>query len=146
MPHLNFSRQPQGWLLAVTIGVTGQEAASLVASGQPVPRSQVVRAAIDTGTDVSAVDPAVLGRLGLAAFQQTSTQTVAGSVHVDLHRVSLSITPAGRLTSALLVQDQLVVIALPTLIPGIEVLLGRDVIDQSLLVLNGPLGEGTIAD
>jgi len=147
MPHLNFARQPDGWMLSVMIGVNGQRLAALAASGQPMPRPHLVRAVIDTGSDVTAIDPAVLSRLGLPSFQQHSTQTIAGQIPVDLYRVSLSIPPVGQqLTNPMLVQDQLIVMGLPTMLPGIDVLLGLDVTDQALLLLDGPRGEGTIAD
>ena len=50
-------------------------------------------------------------------------------------------------TVPLLVLDQLLVMELPTSLPtGIDALLGRDVSDQLLLILDGPRQELTMAD
>jgi hypothetical protein len=46
----------------------------------------------------------------------------------------------------LLVLDQLLVMALPTSLPGIDALLGLDVLDHLLLIADGSRGEITIAD
>jgi hypothetical protein len=133
-------------MLPVMIGVNGSRVAALTASGQAMPRPQLARAVIDTGSDITAIDPGVIARLGVPPFRQHNTQTVAGQVSVDLYEVSLSLPPAGRVTIPLLVQDNLIVMGLPNFLPGIDVLLGLDVTDQGLLILDGPRGEGTIAD
>jgi hypothetical protein len=36
--------------------------------------------------------------------------------------------------------------ALPTLLPGVDALLGLDVLDHLLLIVDGPRGEITISD
>jgi hypothetical protein len=59
--------------------------------------------------------------------------------------VSLSI-PSAAQTGPLLVLDRLLVMGLPTPLAGIDVLLGRDVADQLLFILDGPRQEFTIAD
>jgi hypothetical protein len=124
------------------VGVKGQTAASLIAAGQPVPRPLLIRALIDTGTDITAIAASVLTQLGLSPVQQHTTQTVSGPVSVQLFEVSLSLPPA----SPLLVLDRLLVMQLPTPLTGIDSLLGLDVVDRLLLILDGPRREMTVAD
>jgi hypothetical protein len=146
MPHLTLARQPDGWVLSVVVGVNGQTTASLVAAGQPVPPPQSIRALLDTGTDITGLATDVLSRLGLAPVRQHTTQTISGPLSIQLFEVSLSGPRAGPPAGPLLVLDQLVVMGLATPPPGIEALLGRDVSDRLLVILDGPRAEFTVAD
>jgi hypothetical protein len=128
------------------IGVNGRTTASLMAAGQFVPPPQLIRALIDTGTDISAVSASVLSQLRLGSVQQHTTQTLAGSVSIQLFEVNLTIPQAAGVSPPLLVLDQLLVMALPTSLPGIDALLGLDVLDHLLLIADGSRGEITIAD
>jgi hypothetical protein len=94
MPHLSLTRQKEGWVLPLMIGVNGRTTASLVAAGQSVPPPQLIRALIDTGTDISGVSASVLSQLRLGSVQQHTTQTLAGSVSIQLFEVSLTILQA----------------------------------------------------
>ncbi len=146
MPHLTLPRQPEGWVVPVVIGVNGQTTAALVAAGRPVPPPQSIRALLDTGTDITGLAAYVLSRLGLGPIRQHSTQTVSGPLSIQVFEVSLSV-PVAPQTVPLLVLDQLLVMELPTSLPtGIDALLGRDVSDQLLLILDGPRQELTMAD
>ena len=146
MPHLTLPRQPEGWILPVVVGVNGQTTTALVAAGQSVPPPQTIRALLDTGTDITGLAAYVLSRLGLGLIRQHSTQTVSGPLSIQVFEVSLSV-PAAPQTVPLLVLDQLLVMELPTSLPtGIDALLGRDVSDQLLLILDGPRQELTMAD
>jgi hypothetical protein len=128
------------------VGVDGPTTASLAAAGQPVPSPQLIRALIDTGTDATGIDAQVLSRLHLTPFQQSSTQTLAGRLRVSLFQVSLSIPQTARAAPPLSVLDQLIVMALPSPPPGIDALLGLDVLDRLLLIFDGPNGELIVAD
>jgi hypothetical protein len=128
------------------VGVKGKTTASLLAAGQTVPPPQFLRALIDTGTDISAIAPPVLSQLRLGSFQQHTTQTLSGPVSIQLFEISLTIPQTARSAPPLLVLDQLIVMALPTLLPGVDALLGLDVLDHLLLIVDGPRGEITISD
>ena len=146
MPHATVTREAEGWVLSVMVGVNGQMTASLVASGQPVPAPQLLRALLDTGTDVTGVAAGVLSRLGLSPRRRHSTQTLFGSVVIQLFDVSLSVPHPGALTGPLLVEDQLIVMELPAPLAGLDAILGRDISDRLLLILDGPRAECTVAD
>src|SRR5690242_8880414 len=135
MPHLSVSRQKEGWVLPVMVGVKGQTTASLMAAGQSVPPPQLIRALIDTGTDISGVSQRVLSQLQLGSIQQHTTQSLSGPVSIQLFEISLTILQTTQVTPPLLVLDRLIVMALPTLLAGVDALLGLDVLDHLLMII-----------
>jgi hypothetical protein len=145
MPHLTFASSKDGLPLTVMIGLNGTTTAALVNQGQPIPPPLLVRAILDTGTDITCVVPQILHHFGLIPLVQKSTFTVSGPVSVKLFEVSLSIPKAGGLTGPLLVLDQLVVMELPHPLPNLEALIGNDVLSQCLLIVDGPRGDFTLS-
>ena len=83
--------------------------------------------------------------LGLVSLQQSTTQTVAGSVPVNLYEVSLLIPTPGSTTEFLAVADSWVVSEMSPAITGFEAIVGRDLLAQLLLILNGPRNELALA-
>ncbi len=146
MPHLTLARCPDGWVVPVVVGVNGQTTAALISAGRSVPPPRSILALLDTGTDITGVAAPILSRLGLGPIRQHSTQTVSGPLSIQLFEVSLSLPTAAPPRVPLLVVDQLLVMGLTAPPPGIDALLGRDVSDQLLLILDGPRQELTIAD
>jgi hypothetical protein len=104
----------------------------------------LVRGVLDTGSDVTCVSAAVLSRFALVSAGQTTTHTAAGSSHVNLFDVSLSLLRPGGL--ALLVVEQLVVVELLNPPPGIDAFVGRDILSQLLFFHDGPQNEFTLGD
>jgi filamentous hemagglutinin family protein len=141
MPLLSLPIGPDGYVLDVLVGLPGHSTAALVAAGQRVPAPLAARGTIDTGTNISGVAAALLQRLALSSVLQSSTQTIAGSLTVNLFEVSLSlISPAG----VLFTHPQLTVMELPHAAAD-EVLIGRDILDAGLLVGHGPGQSFTLA-
>jgi hypothetical protein len=56
----------------------------------------------------------------------------------DLYRVSLSIPPHQNLPGPILTYGDLRILELSALIPGVDVLVGMDVVLTCILTLNGP--------
>jgi hypothetical protein len=147
MPHITFLVDVDGLSLAVMIGLNGQKSFRLVSLGQPVPAPLLVRGIIDTGSDVTCVAAQVLRQLPLICQGHRTTQTVAGSVQVDLFDVSLTVLNPRQPTQPLLVLDQLTCMELPQ--PpssSVDALVGLDVVLQLLLVLDGGRKEFLLAD
>jgi hypothetical protein len=145
MPHLTFKTSPDGFALDVLIGLTGKDSAGLVAKGQRIPPPMLVRALIDTGTDVTCVATRVVQHFSLAFVAQVGTQTAAGPVSRKLFEVSLGIPKSGRLTGPLLVLEHLLVMELTPAPPNVEVLIGNDVLLHCLLIIDGPGGTFTLS-
>jgi hypothetical protein len=144
MPQLTFAI-PSGELkLAVVIGHNRQHLAGLLAAGQALPAPIWTTGVIDTGTNVTCVTPAVLQQLGLASTGQSSSQTVAGHSAVNLFEVSVSTPPPGNVPAPMLTRRDLVVMEMPSPVPGVEVLIGLDILLDCKLVLEGPARRFTL--
>jgi hypothetical protein len=144
MPHAPYALNPDGLPVPVLVGLNGAEMAARLQAGHPMVPPVSVLTLIDTGSNITCLPLGILQQLGLTAFQQHYTQTVGGSVAVNLYEASLSIPRPGG--GFLLVLDQLVVMELPPGVPSPEALLGRDVLRQLLLICDGPADLFTLAD
>jgi hypothetical protein len=75
----------------------------------------------------------------LSRYATSSTTTVAGSIPVVLHQVSLSLSTTLGSPPSMLIRPNLVIMTMTTLLPNnIEVLIGRDVLEESLFIGDGP--------
>jgi hypothetical protein len=97
------------------------------------------RGLIDTGTDATCVDRAILHRLGpFTPILQTTSQTAGGIVQANLFEVSLRVIDVGNPSAPSLVLPNLLVIEMPSSLPNIDVLIGLDVLLTARLLLDGP--------
>jgi hypothetical protein len=138
MPHFSFPLSPDGLIVQAVFGLNGRDTATLVRTGQPIPRPVQVRALLDNGTDATAIAPHVFQRLGLTSRVSGSTQTAAGPVQVNVYRVSLTIAGPAGITGPVLALPELLASELAAALPNIDALIGMDVLRQCLLVLDGP--------
>lgn len=114
------------------LALAARQAAQLAA-----PVSVLKRAILDTGSNVSGVSAAVIQRLGLVRYVQSSTQGIGGAVSVDLYRVSLTVFDPAQQHLPWFVQPDLVVMELPPGTP-VDVLIGMDVLLDCRMLLDGP--------
>src|SRR5262249_49228583 len=125
------------------IGLNGNDTATLVVAGQPVPPPIATRGEIDTGASVTAVAPWVLRQLALRPAGFAANQTASGTVQVDLYQVSLSITDPANPGGPMLAHPTLLVSELAVTLPA-DVLIGMDVLLECQLLLDGPAGRFTL--
>ena len=117
-------------------------------SGQAVPTPQVGFALIDTGAASSCVDQPVLTKLGLNPIGNTQVGTAGGLQQRSIYTAKLEF-PASPLPSMWF--SHLVGVDLSSLFFGgdrtkpIVALIGRDFLQQTLLIYNGVSGSFTIA-
>lgn|SRR5579862_1457989 len=129
-------------MLVATIGVSEPRRAALHAAGQAIPKEIRVTALVDTGASCTCVDPSVMAALGLTPTGMVSIQTpsTGGTPHhADQYDVCLRIMtkiPADALYRATI---PVVASDLKTS-QGFEVLLGRDILQECLLVYDGQRG------
>jgi hypothetical protein len=135
-----------GMIVEVLIGLCGKDMTALLAAGQPVPAPVRLRAAIDTGTNITCVNSQTLLHFGLPQVHQSTSTTVGGTIPAFLYEVSFGIPQMGQLTGPLLVIEYLVVMELAQSTDGIDVLIGRDVLRELLVFSDGPRDEFTLAD
>lgn len=132
MPHFTLQITQEGTLLTAFIGVSQSRGAALQQAGQPVPNAVQVRALVDTGASITAVDPSVLQhQLSLAPTGSTTVNTPStGSqpMVADQYDVSL-IVPAAAVHQVPLYVNTLPVICAEILASqGFHALIGRDVL------------------
>jgi hypothetical protein len=144
MPHFTFPITKDGYTLDVQIGLKATSVRSLMATGQPIPPPVQARALLDTASDKTAVAVHLLRQLGIAPRGPVRTQTAGGIVKVQLYEVSLSIpNPTGARTP-MLVHPEWEVTEFLHAPPQIDVLIGLDVLNQCLVVIDGPGGRFTL--
>jgi hypothetical protein len=138
MPRLEYPVVPDGLLADVMVGWNRPTTAAALAGGTPIAIPVRARGVVDTGTDVSAVSTTVLRQLGLAPVRSTTTHTAAGTVGVNLYRVSLGITDFADPVATELVEPDLLIMEWAAPPAGIDVLIGLDVLLGCQFTLDGP--------
>src|ERR1051325_10521517 len=121
MPHLSLPVDKKGMAIEVRIGVKAPILEALVAAGKPVPSPISARGFIDSGSDVTALSKSLLLQLNVPPDGRVSNRTASGVVEVDFYRVSLTIAGPD---NAMLAMPNLLVTALATELPEIDVLIG----------------------
>jgi hypothetical protein len=141
MPQqLTFPISPDGLALDVRISAPASVLHSRLAAGQPLPPVATVRALIDTGADATSVAPDVLARLGLTSAGQVQMITASGMVLVERYEISLSIFGLSGVAGPALVRPTWHVTGFSQALPGVEALIGLDLIRQIVLTVDGPGG------
>jgi hypothetical protein len=141
MPRLVFPVLPGGLLVDVLIGADRATMLAQLAAGQPVTAPIPARGEIDTGSNITAVNAAILKRLGLPIQYQTMTQTAAGHLAVNVIKVSVGVRDFSNPASAELVEPTLSVMELTAPLLAVEVLIGIDFLMGCKFVLDGPAAE-----
>jgi hypothetical protein len=144
MARLSFPIRSGELTLAVLIGHNQQALAAFRATAQPLPAPVWTTGVIDTGRTVTCISSAILRKLGLASTRKSTSQTVHGRTTVNLFDVSLSIPPPGSAPGPMLTQSDLIVMEMPSSIPGVDVLVGMDVLLGCKLVVEGPSRQFTV--
>jgi hypothetical protein len=145
MPHVAFQARPDGLFVDVVIGLDAKAMRSLQLAGQPIPPPVQVRGLLDTGADATAISAACAKRLGLAIVGTVSTHTAAGSLVVNQFAISLSILGAHKAGALLSVSPELTVTEWLDPPPGLDALVGLDVLAEGLLIYDGPGRQFTLA-
>ena len=138
MPRLSFPIAKDGLRVEALIGLDSATTITLAQAGSPITPPSKIKALLDTGSDVSAAAPRVLQQLGLTPAQTVATYTAGGYVSVDLYRVSLTILDTLSGSGPMFTKSSLWVTELAVPLPGIEVLIGLNVVLDLVLTVDGP--------
>jgi hypothetical protein len=144
MPHFTFPITKDGCTLDVLIGLGAVEMQAIQAAGLPLPPPLTARAVLDTGSDKTAVAPHLLQQLGTVAKARARTHTAAGAVQVQVYEVSLSVPNPTGASTPMLTRPQWVVTEFLHPPPGIDVLIGMDLVKECLWIIDGPGGFFTL--
>lgn len=146
MPHFSLTQSPVGPLIHVYIGVSAPRLLALQKAGQEIPNAPLVKALVDTGASHCVVDSTIPALLGLSPrrIAQTITPSTGAVPHKCLtYDVSIHV-PLGAAT-ALFSKTAWEVTSLELKHQGFEMILGRDIMADGLLVYDGKTGIFTMA-
>jgi hypothetical protein len=124
--------------LPVIVGLDRSTMVARLSAGQAPGPSVWTEAVLDTGSNITCISQPLVQRLGLVPAAQGGSHTVGGQVAASLYEVSLSIPPPQNLPGPLLTRSSLIVMELPLTIPGIDMLIGLDLLLECKLLLDGP--------
>lgn len=146
MPHFTLTFGPVGPLIHAFVGISEPRFHALQKESKPLPQPIVVKALVDTGASHTAVDPSVIKPLGLSPRRIAKTITPStGAVAHKCHTYDISIhVPMGE-AKALFSKPAWEVTCLDLKHQGFEMLLGRDVLGNCLLVYDGKAGSFSMA-
>lgn len=144
MPHFTYPITKDGYTLDVQVGLRADLIRTLLASGQPIPPPLQARALLDSASDRTAVSVRLLQQLAIASEGPVQTQTAGGLVVVQMYVVSLTVpNPTGARTPMLAHSDLRVTEFLHAP-PQIDILIGLDILNDCLVVIDGPGGRFTL--
>ena len=143
MGQLTFPIVGRDLVVGVRVNLDAAALAVIQAAGGPAPASVPTSGEIDTGSNVTAVSPAILKALGAQKIVPSTTQGVGGSVAVGLYRVSLAIVDPNRPTLPPFLIPDLLVMDMPAGVP-LDVLIGMDVLLNCRMLVDGPARQLTI--
>ena len=145
MAHFTLQFQTAGPQINLYIGVSQPRASALSQAGQTIPQPIGVRGLIDTGASMTAVDPSIITALGLqpTGAQPILTPSTGATPHsANTFDVSITIPIIGAQTWTL---GALQVFESALNVQGIQALIGRDVLANSLLIYDGRFGIFSLA-
>jgi hypothetical protein len=142
MPIVNGVRSATGLVLEVYVGVSIYRQAALRRAAVPVPPPVLARALLDSGASCCGVDPSIIQQLAIPATGRTSIFTPStGEAAHECDQFDIAIA----LNSPHNVRFTVPAVEVALMSTGIDVLLGRDVLDKCLFVYNGPTGAFSLA-
>ena len=143
---LTFDMDPGGRpILELFATASPHRIAALHAAGETTPRPEAVRALVDTGASRSNLDRSIVARLDLDSVGEATVHTAStGSTPKVVREYNVQLFLPG-LAEGLIAEDLRVLEAEDLSGLGVEMLLGRDVIDQCLLIYSGQEGRFTFA-
>jgi hypothetical protein len=119
------------------VGPDGDAITAAINAGHRIPPAVTVTAVLDTGTNITAISPAVEAGLGLHPIGHGSTRTASGPAPVPFYYASIGVPPVFGVTAPVVIALKLKVCVLD-LETGIDVLFGLDLLLNCRLFLDGP--------
>jgi len=146
MPILNGTLQAEGALVDVLLGWSDAAAHAQRSALRPVPPPLQVQALVDTGAEVSCVDPSLIQTLGLPLHSITLANLPAAGGFTPGMQYEANLTivhPTGQSGWNLVMRNMLVV-ELPLRALGYQALVGRDVLAVCDFLYSGKTGTFTL--
>jgi hypothetical protein len=138
VPILSYPIDKDGYFVPVLVGLDQRAVLALHSLGLPILAPIHGCGLIDSGTDITCVDGSILQQYRLTPAHTATTTTASGRTSVKHFEVSFSIAPLSGQPGQQFVHPTLLVMELPASIPGIDVLVGRDVLNLCKTIIDGP--------
>jgi hypothetical protein len=123
-----------GAVVDVRISVPSSYAAQLQSQGQAVPPAQTAKGLVDTGASISTVSDAVARAAGLQQVGSVPIGGVGGTSERPVYAVSFGLPAFG------VAVDPIEVGGVSIPMPGVDILVGRDILKALRLDYEGPQG------
>lgn len=124
----------QGAIVTIQVGVPGTLAAELQRQGQPVPPPQLIKGLVDTGASISTVSEAVAQAAGLRTVGSVPLYGVGGGGEKPLFAASFGLPDYG------VTVDPIELGGVTIGMPGVDALIGRDILRPLFFEYKGPEG------
>jgi hypothetical protein len=138
MQKLTFAVSQDGLIVPVLVGLDGATSAALFGAGQTITPPVHGLGLFDTGSNYSSIASWIAQQLALVPIGKSSTQTASGEVDVNLYSVSIAIRAALGVAGSDLTLPTVVVHEFPVPLADADVLIGRNVLYEGNLYLEGP--------
>ena len=132
-------------MVAIIIGVSQARRDALRASNQPIPPPQRIRGLVDTGASCTCVDVSILQALNLQPTGTVPVHTPSTGPNpypANQYDVSITLHHLPHLSFSI---ANIPVVDSDLSIQGIDALIGRDILENALLVYDGYTGIFTLA-
>jgi hypothetical protein len=146
MPVLTFAISTDGMAVDVLLGLSRANAQALRAAGKVVPQPVPLRALIDSGSDLTSIVDAAVASPGLLPLGPFAVNTANGTAIVNRYAVSFTLVAPGGNASRNLVRSNVPVLGLANAPIGFDMVIGMDVLDDCLLIKDGPARQVTLAN
>jgi len=143
-PVLNLGQAPaqdiaeqlrqNGAIVDVTISVPASYAVKLQSQGQAVPPAKTVKGLVDTGASISTVSDSVAQATGLQKVGSVPIGGVGGTSERPVYAVAFGLPTFG------VTVDPIEIGGVSIPMPGVDILVGRDVLKALHLDYEGPQG------
>ena len=145
MPSLTLAFAPEGPILQILVYASAPRRAALKAAGMPIPKPISINVLVDTGASSTCVDSSQLAKLGIPPSGLIDVHTPStGSTPVQLSQFDVDLGVVLDNGKFHLIST-LPVIESNFVSPGVDGLLGRDVLSQGILIFNGSAKTFTLA-
>ncbi|HXT57050.1 MAG TPA: aspartyl protease family protein [Pirellulales bacterium] len=146
MPILTVPILAEGPLVECAVGVSESRRAALEAVNQAVPSFMRIRALIDTGASMTAVDPSVIEHLQLVPTGSGQIHTASsGDIPHACYQYDVALAIFMDSPEVHVVSMTIPVMEIPLAQAGFQALIGRDVLSYGIMFYSGDRAQLTLS-
>lgn len=145
MPSISLQLLPLGPVIDTVVGLSGPRTAAMTRAGLTIPPLVNCRLLIDTGSSYTFLDSSIIAKLGMEPNGIVDVRTLFAELghEQECRQYDVSLTILHPETSRCF--NAIPIVESRVAHPGIDGLLGRDVLDHCLFVYHGELRVYTLS-